>query len=75
MFRRTLKRGIEAAQRGEDPPEFARGANHPINSYGSDRVIPVSSIGGNPDHPETLRALGRRIAEEYLKCPPMSLLK
>ncbi len=75
MFRRILKRGIEAVQRGEDPPELARGANHAINSYGSDRVIPVSSIEGNPDDPEILRAIGRRVAEEYLKCPPMSLLK
>jgi hypothetical protein len=38
-------------------------------------VIPASSVEGDPDDPETLRALGRKLAEEYLRCPPMSLLK
>jgi hypothetical protein len=51
-----------------------RGVNLPIHSYGSDRVIPVSSIDSNPDDPETLRAIDRKTAEDYLKCPPMSLL-
>jgi hypothetical protein len=76
MFRRLLKRGIEAVQRGEDPAELAQEiVSRPLPSFATDRVVPISSIDGNPDDPEVLRALGRKLAEEYLQCPPMGLLK
>jgi phenylpropionate dioxygenase-like ring-hydroxylating dioxygenase large terminal subunit len=76
MFRRLLKRGIEAVQRGEDPAELAPEiVDRPLPSFATDRVVPISVIEGNPDDPEVLRGIGRKLAQEYLQCPPMSLLK
>ena len=76
MFRRLLKRGIEAVQRGEDPAELAPEiVDRPLPSFATDRVVPISMFEGNPDGPEVLRGIGRKLAQEYLQCPPMSLLK
>jgi hypothetical protein len=70
MFRHQLRKGIEAVQRGEDPPGLVRGAG-PIPTYGNDRVIAVSEMSGDPDDPAARRAFARAVAEDYLAHPPL----
>jgi nitrite reductase/ring-hydroxylating ferredoxin subunit len=72
LFRRMLRRGIEAVQRGEPVPARADG---PIPSFGTDRVVPVSTVEGNPDDREVWRELGRATVRDYLQRPPMSHLR
>ncbi len=75
MFRRMLKRGIEAVQRGEDPPDIYREGSAPIPSMGTDRVVPCSMFEGDLDDPAVLREIGLKTAQAYLEEPPMKHLK
>jgi phenylpropionate dioxygenase-like ring-hydroxylating dioxygenase large terminal subunit len=70
LFRRRLRREIEAVQRGEDPPSVMRGAER-IATYGVDRVVPVSTLKGEADDPEARRGFARALADEYLRKPPL----
>lgn len=72
LFRRILRRGIEAVQKGEPIPGLIEGV---IPSFGTDRVIFASEVNGNTDDPEVLRNLARETATQYLKNPPMQQLK
>jgi hypothetical protein len=70
MFRRQVRQGIEAVQRGEDPLGVVRGLGS-ISTYGNDRVIAVSEMSGDPDDPAARRAFARAVAEDYLARPPL----
>jgi phenylpropionate dioxygenase-like ring-hydroxylating dioxygenase large terminal subunit len=72
MFRRQLKRCIEAVERGEEPPDYLPGLNDGIiPTYGNDRVVPISSVNGDPDDPRVLRAFMRQTIKDYLENPPL----
>lgn len=70
LFRRRLKREIEAVQRGEDPASIVRDGRS-IPTYGVDRVIAAAAMPGNADDPTARRAYARSLAEEYLTKPPL----
>jgi nitrite reductase/ring-hydroxylating ferredoxin subunit len=70
LFRRQLRRGIEAVQRGEDPPGVFRSGGV-IPTYGNDRVVAASAMTGDPDDPTARRAFARAVAEDYLAHPPL----
>jgi hypothetical protein len=74
LFRRILRRSIEAVQRGEDPPYMYRLDGTPTPTYGTDRVMLAAEIDGDADDPRVLKALGRRTAREYLAKPPLRAL-
>lgn len=71
MFRRFIKRGIQAVERGQDPKGFYMTQAEVQPSFASDRVVKASEIGGDPNDPAALRQFGERVAEDYLKTPPM----
>jgi hypothetical protein len=74
MFRRLLRRSIEAVQRGEDPPYMYRTDGAPTPTYGTDRGVRVADIGGDADDPRFLKALGQKTAREYFEKPPLKAL-
>jgi hypothetical protein len=68
LFRRMLRRGIEAVQKGEPIPNLVEGV---IPSFGTDRVIPAAEVQGDTDDAEVLRRVARETAALYLERPPM----
>jgi phenylpropionate dioxygenase-like ring-hydroxylating dioxygenase large terminal subunit len=75
LFRRYVRRGIEAVQRGEDPQGFYMNEADVPPTFANDLVVPASSIGGNPDDNDALRRFAERVAKQYLASPPMAALK
>ncbi len=70
MFRRQLRQAIKDVQAGRDPHGLIRSSGV-VPTYGSDQIVEASSVPGNPDDPEILMAHARRVAEQYLKSPPL----
>ena len=74
LFRKLLRRSIEAVQRGEDPPYMYRTDGRPTPTYGTDRVMLAADVAGNADDPKVLKALGQKTAREYFEKPPLQAL-
>jgi phenylpropionate dioxygenase-like ring-hydroxylating dioxygenase large terminal subunit len=71
MFRRFVRRGIEAVANGDDPQGFYLRQDDVPPTFASDRVVPASEIAGAPD----LRAYAELVARDYLLSPPMAHLR
>jgi nitrite reductase/ring-hydroxylating ferredoxin subunit len=70
MYRRLVRKGIQAVQTGEDPPGIIRSAGEIIPTYCSNTVIRVPPAD-TPEADRELRlATGRKLAESYLRIPP-----
>lgn len=68
MFRRLLREGIEAVERGGDPVAFPS----PIPTFCNDRVVPASAVGGDANDRTVLKTFARRVGEDYIAKPPLS---
>ena len=74
MFRRFIRRGIQAVEKGQDPKGFYLRQEDVPPTFANDRVVKASEIGGDPDDPAVLRDFGDRVAEDYKRNPPMRTL-
>jgi nitrite reductase/ring-hydroxylating ferredoxin subunit len=74
LFRRQIRRGIEAVRRGEVPQGFYRNQSEVPATFANDCIVPADDIGGDPDDPAALRGFADRMATEYLRAPPMVAL-
>jgi phenylpropionate dioxygenase-like ring-hydroxylating dioxygenase large terminal subunit len=74
LFRRFIRRGIEAVQAGQDPVGFYLEQGSVPATFASDRVVPISELGGDADDPEVLRQFAERMANRYRSDPPMAQL-
>jgi phenylpropionate dioxygenase-like ring-hydroxylating dioxygenase large terminal subunit len=74
MFRRFIRRGIQAVEKGQDPRGFYLRQEDVPPTFANDRVIKVSDIADFVDEPEFLRRFGERVAKSYLEMPPMQAL-
>lgn len=72
MFRRFIRRGIEAVSRGEDPSGFYMRAQDVPPTYANDRVVPIADIPDFADDALYLRRYGDRVAQDYMQSPPMA---
>jgi nitrite reductase/ring-hydroxylating ferredoxin subunit len=70
MFRQLLRDGIRAVQAGKDPRGLIR-ATDVLATYGSDLVVPMSAMSGNPDDPAALMEFARQTTRDYLSAPPL----
>ena len=70
MFRRYIREGMDAVQRGQDPRGLFRGAGR-IPTYGTDRVIRASEMGGDAGNSDARREFAHRMTQEYVKAPPL----
>jgi hypothetical protein len=70
MFRNQIRRGIRAVKAGEDP----KGVFHderPIPTYCNNTVVRMPPAKTEALDKKAMRAAGRRLAEGYLKAPPL----
>lgn len=74
LFRRFLRRGIEAVQKGRDPQGFFMQQKDVPPTFANDRIVPMSEVGGDPDSETVLRNYADKVGKEYLKAPPMAEL-
>lgn len=71
MFRRIVRRGIQAVQKGQDPKGFYLNQSDVPATFANDRVVACSELPDGAADPAALRAFGDKIARDYLQNPPM----
>jgi nitrite reductase/ring-hydroxylating ferredoxin subunit len=71
MFRNQLRRGIRAVQGGDDPLGLSRSAGAVIPTYSNDTVVRLPPAADPATDKQLMRETGRRLAEGYLKNPPL----
>jgi hypothetical protein len=72
MFRQQLRRGIRAVQAGRDPDGLCRQSGAVIPTYCNDTIVRVPPAETPGAERQLLRATGQRLAEGYLKHPPLA---
>ena len=75
MYRRYVRTGIEAVQRGERPHGvyFDQGDVPP--TFANDLVVGIDDFHGNPDDEAALLRFAQSMPERYNAAPPMLALK
>jgi hypothetical protein len=71
MFRRQVRNGIRAVQEGKDPLGINRRDGEAIPTYCSNTVMRVPPAPTPEADRELLLSTGRKLAESYLKTPPL----
>ena len=72
IFRNQIRRGIRAVRQGDEPRGLCHEAGAVIPTYCNDtivRVPPAETAGADR---QLMRETGRRLAEAYLKDPPLA---
>lgn len=75
MFRRYVRRGIEAVTRGENPPGTYFAQDDVPPTFANDYVAPVTELAGDPEDPAVLVQFAERLVERYRQYPPMAALR
>ena len=72
MFRRMIRRGIDAVAAGQDPPHgfYLRPEDVPP-TYANDYVVPVAQAGIDANDPAALRAFSLAVWAKYQQRSPM----
>ena len=71
MYRHQIRRGIRATAAGQDPMGVFRNGAGVIPTYCNNTVLRVPPAAAGTNDKELMRATGRRLAESYLKAPPL----
>jgi nitrite reductase/ring-hydroxylating ferredoxin subunit len=71
MFRNQTRRGIRAVQAGHDPTGLCRDAGMVIPTYCNDTVTSMPPDGDPTIDRRRMRETGLRLADGYLKAPPL----
>ena len=71
MYRNQIRRGIRATAAGQDPMGVFRNGAGVIPTYCNNTVLRVPPAAAGTNDKELMRATGRRLAESYLKAPPL----
>ena len=71
MYRNQIRRGIRATAAGQDPMGVFRNGAGVIPTYCNNTVLRVPPATAGTNDKELMRATGRRLAESYLKAPPL----
>jgi phenylpropionate dioxygenase-like ring-hydroxylating dioxygenase large terminal subunit len=66
IFRRQLRRGIEAVREGRDPEGLCREAGKIIPTYCNDTVLHLPSASPPAEDQRLLQETGRKLAQEYI---------
>jgi hypothetical protein len=72
MFRNQIRRGIRAVRAGDEPLGLCDRAGTVIPTYCNDTIVRVPPAGALAADRQLMRETGRRLAEAYLKDPPLS---
>jgi hypothetical protein len=71
IFRKQLRCGIRAVRAGKDPANLCREAGAMIPTYCNNTVVRLPPAGDPAMDKQLMRKTGRRLAEGYLKNPPL----
>jgi len=71
LFRRQVRRGIEAVEAGRDPIGFYLTNDDVPPTYANDFVAPAASMGVDVNDPGSLRECNDRVWEKYQERSPM----
>jgi nitrite reductase/ring-hydroxylating ferredoxin subunit len=71
MFRNQLRRGIRAVKSGKDPVGLCRDADAVIPTYCNDTVVRTPMADDDAMDRRLMRETGRRLADGYLRDPPL----
>lgn len=71
MFRNQIRRGIRAVKTGDDPVGLFRNGGL-IPTYCNDTVVRVPPAVSPERDKQLLRQTGRRLAQGYIKAPPLA---
>lgn len=72
MFRKMIRRGIDAVANGEHPPHgFYLSQSDVPPTYANDYIVPVAEAGIDPNDPAALRAFSLTVWEKYQQRSPM----
>ncbi|MCL2429475.1 MAG: aromatic ring-hydroxylating dioxygenase subunit alpha, partial [Alphaproteobacteria bacterium] len=71
MFRKQLRQGIRAVRDGADPAGICRDDGSVIPTYCNDTVVRVPAAESEEADRKLMRDTGRRLAEGYLREPPL----
>ena len=71
MLRNMVRRGIRAAQDGQDPLGGSREEPHAAPIYAHDRLVDVPPAPTKEEDKRLVRETGRRVAEEFIKNPAL----
>jgi len=70
MFRKLIRDGIAAVQRGEDPPGLIRDENQIIRTYANNTVLDIAPAATEEEDRQLLRKIAREVGEKYIDSPP-----
>jgi phenylpropionate dioxygenase-like ring-hydroxylating dioxygenase large terminal subunit len=71
MYRRYVRRGIEAVARGERPHGVYRDATEVPPTFANDLVVGVDEVAGDPNDGAALLAFAESLPARYTAAPPM----
>jgi hypothetical protein len=71
MFRNLTRRGIRAVQAGNDPTGLCRDGGVVIPTYCNDTLVRMPPDGEPAVDRQRMREVGRRLADAYLRDPPL----
>jgi nitrite reductase/ring-hydroxylating ferredoxin subunit len=71
MFRNLVRKGIRAVREGRDPQGLSRNGNEVLPTFCNDTVVHQPAAADAAADAEMLRATGRRLAEGYVRVPPL----
>ena len=71
MFRNQVRRGIRAVKAGDEPLGLCHEAGTVIPTYCNDTIVRVPPAETAATDRQLMRETGRRLAEGYLKDPPL----
>ena len=72
MFRQDIRRGIQAVREGREPDGLLIQEGDVIPTYANDTVVRVPPAPTQDEDDKLLRETGRKLAEEFVNCPPLS---
>ena len=72
MFRKQIRSGIRAVRTGHDPAGLCREEGKLIPTYCNDTIVRVPPARSETADNQMMRDTGRRLAESYLKEPPLA---
>ena len=73
MFRNQIRRGIRSVKAEQDPAGLCRDAGAVIPTYCNDTIVRVPPAEAPAADRQLMRETGRRLADGYLKDPPLSI--
>ena len=71
MFRSQIRRGIRAVKAGDEPHGLCRNAGAIVPTYCNDTIVHAPPAETAVRDRQLMRETGRRLAEAYLKNPPL----